>query len=66
MSAVFGHLRLVPPTLFWEDFFARARAATAVQFSLLSELVRSGVAFERYSDLEIIFGKPSTYTVNLT
>jgi hypothetical protein len=54
-SAVFGHLRLVSPPLFWEQLFNRAMSASAIKRSLVSEMNQRGILFERYSELETRF-----------
>ncbi len=54
-SAVFGHLRLVSPPLFWEQLFKRAMSPSVFGRSLLSELNERGIHFDRYSRIETRF-----------
>jgi hypothetical protein len=53
-SAVFGHLRYVPPTVFWEDFLA-ATKGFPVQTCLSEELSKQGLRISQYSSLKIHF-----------
>ena len=54
-SAVFGHLRLVSPPLFWEQLFNRAINSSTIKRSLASEMKERGILFEKYTDLETRF-----------
>lgn len=54
-SAVFGHLRLVSPPLFWEQLFKCAMSPAVSGRSLVSELSERGIHFDRYSNVETRF-----------
>jgi hypothetical protein len=53
-SAVFGHLRYVPPTVFWEDFLAETKG-WPVETSLCKQLTVQGLSVSGYSCLKIHF-----------
>src|ERR1700733_12806446 len=53
-SAVFGHLRYVPPTVFWEDFLTETKGFPA-QTCLCQELSTQGLRISAYSSLKIHF-----------
>lgn len=53
-SAVFGHLRLVPPDLFWVPLLQRARLAGSTQH-LLAWLQGNGVDLALYQRLQYEF-----------
>lgn len=60
-SAVFGHLRYVPPHQFWMDLFAYARGLPGPdgQEPLLAQvLAHQRVSPDRYHDLQTIFWRP--------
>jgi hypothetical protein len=52
-SAVFGHLRFVPPSRFWSRFLNRAR--TIDHSSLLSKSRVFGIDVERYTEIQFQF-----------
>lgn len=56
-SAVFGHLRYIPPAVFWEEFFARAVGLPLLgsEPTLLDFLTNSGVRLREYTSLETLF-----------
>jgi hypothetical protein len=56
-STVFGHLRYIPPKVFWADFFSRAVSlpSESGEVSLQSRLDRAGLRVENYSSLRTIF-----------
>ena len=54
-SAVFGHLRHIPPGVFWQDLFSRAHNTGEHRASLYSLICASGVQLGNYSDLKILF-----------
>jgi hypothetical protein len=56
-SAVFGHLRLIPPAVFWPGLFERALTIETPPISLSSELSRVGVEVNAYTNLETVFWK---------
>ena len=56
-SAVFGHLRHIPPGVFWPDLFSRAFNTGEHRASLYSRICAEGVQLSRYSDLKILFWK---------
>ena len=56
-SAVFGHLRLVAPPVFWKELFRRARTAGPRSSSLLSVLQSDGLDVDRYSRVQVHFWK---------
>jgi hypothetical protein len=53
-SAVFGHLRYLSPTVFWEDFLAESKGLP-VETSLCQELRKQGLRISTYSSLKIHF-----------
>jgi len=53
-SAVFGHLRYVPPRVFWEDFLAETKGFP-VETSLCQQLAIQGLKISGYSSLTIHF-----------
>jgi hypothetical protein len=53
-SAVFGHLRYIPPTVFWEDFLAETKGFPA-EASLCQELANQGLKISEYCCLKIHF-----------
>ena len=59
-SSVFGHLRLVPPSGFWADFFTRAKTVEAK--SLTESLTEHSIALSAYQRLDMRFwGNFDTY-----
>ena len=54
-SAVFGHLRAVPPSEFWAPLFGRATTFGTTSKDLRSELERQSVRLEDYPVLEVLF-----------
>ncbi len=56
-STVFGHLRYLPPSLFWEKFLVRAfnSPLQGQPESLASDAAGSGCSISRYSNLRIQF-----------
>jgi len=56
-SAVFGHLRQIPPGVFWPDLFSRAHSTGEHRASLYSRISAAGVQLGNYSDLTILFWK---------
>lgn len=57
-SAVFGHLRYVPPSIYWADLFARARGlpdGSGRQVALSNYLDASKVSVSRYDSLAVHF-----------
>jgi Holliday junction resolvase-like predicted endonuclease len=56
-SAVFGHLRHIPPGIFWPDLFNRAFTIGENPSSLYSRVCAAGVQLANYSDLDILFWK---------
>ncbi len=54
-AAVFGHLRYLPPDVFWPALFAKAHDSTADERPLTDALKESGVSPERCARLEIEF-----------
>jgi hypothetical protein len=53
-SAVFGHLRYVPTTVFWESFSARTKCLP-LETSLSQQLNTRGLKISKYSSLVIHF-----------
>src|SRR5947208_17148977 len=53
-SAIFGHLRYLPPSVFWEDFIAETKGFPS-QTSLSRELTIRGAKASEYSCLQIHF-----------
>lgn len=53
-SAVFGHLRYVPPGAFWDDFLAETKGLP-VETSLCQQLTTQGLRISGYSSLKIHF-----------
>ena len=56
-SAVFGHLRHIPPGVFWPDLFGRAFTTEEHRSSLFSRICAAGIQLANYSDLSILFWK---------
>ena len=56
-SAVFGHLRHIPPEVFWADLFDRAIAVGADHESLHSRIKSAGISLNAYLKLEVFFWK---------
>jgi hypothetical protein len=56
-SAVFGHLRSIPPRIFWTELFRRALSATDKPIDLTSELSRNGIVLQKYDSLSVLFWK---------
>ena len=56
-SAVFGNLRHIQPSVFWNSLFSRAQSVGDKQASLASELKNAGVRFERFTELTTTFWK---------
>jgi hypothetical protein len=56
-SAVFGHLRHIPPGVFWPDLFSRAHNTGEHRASLYSRICAAGVQLGNYSGLKILFWK---------
>ncbi|WP_141223814.1 hypothetical protein [Granulicella pectinivorans] len=54
-SAVFGHLRHIPPSLFWQELFERAKNVGPQQSSLASQLFHEGIALSSFMNLEMKF-----------
>jgi hypothetical protein len=56
-SAVFGHLRYVPPKIFWQDLFSRASslASSGAATSLDQVVFKRSQSLSNYSNLEIYF-----------
>jgi len=54
-SAVFGHLRMVRPPLFWADLLRRARTVAPDSKSLLTVLRSQGIEIERYDQIHMQF-----------
>jgi hypothetical protein len=59
-SAVFGNLRLIPPSVFWPSLFERALTIETPAVSLASELSRNGIELNAYTALETLFWKDCT------
>ena len=55
-SAVFGHLRHIPPGAFWVDLFGRARTV-GTGMSLHSQICADGIRLDQYPKLAIHFWK---------
>jgi hypothetical protein len=56
-SAVFGHLRLIPPPVFWPGLFERALTIETPPISLSSELSRVGVEVNAIQTLKQCSGR---------
>jgi hypothetical protein len=56
-SAIFGHLRHIPPGIFWPDLFRRAFDTGEHRTSLYSRICAAGIQLANYSDLSILFWK---------
>jgi hypothetical protein len=56
-STVFGHLRYIPPTVFWTEFFSRAAGVPLQghESTLLDSLTRAGVQLRDYETLDARF-----------
>jgi len=54
-SAVFGHLRYIPPPVFWEQLLSKALGVTEGKPSLTSVLAGEGLSIPRYEAVEIAF-----------
>src|SRR4051794_8528888 len=54
-SSVFGHLRYVPPSIFWENLIGKARATDGVNTPLAAALSQFGVCFRNYKSLAADF-----------
>lgn len=54
-SAVFGHLRYIPPGAFWASLFTRARGAGPNLSSLAQRLSEQGIDLKGYESLEVMF-----------
>ena len=54
-SAVFGHLRHVPPGIFWGDLFGRSFNTGERRDSLRSQIWAAGIHLSDYSDLKVVF-----------
>jgi len=54
-SAVFGHLRHVPPQVFWTDLFKRAASTRTDSKSLELHVQETGNTISRYSSLDVLF-----------
>jgi hypothetical protein len=52
-STVFGHLRYLPPDVFWEDFFSKAKGlpVSGMEKTLSHAACEAGANFSRYSHL---------------
>ena len=60
-SAVFGHLRYVPPGIFWEEFFLRAKGLPGEEGegTLAGYIAKRGPRISEFSTLKCIFGLPT-------
>ena len=56
-SAVFGHLRLVAPPIFWKELFRRARTVAPGSKSLQSVLQSHDLDVDRYNRVDVQFWK---------
>src|ERR1035438_9556502 len=56
-STVFGHLRYVPPAMFWEEFLSRALGLPfeMQELTLLEALALKGVQPSTYASLDAVF-----------
>jgi hypothetical protein len=54
-SAIFGHLRYLPPSLFWPDLLLRTKGADSEETSLVSVLTAKAVSIRGYSRLDVEF-----------
>ncbi len=54
-SAVFGHLRYLPPDVFWPTLFTKAHDATQDERTLTDALKENGLSLEQCAKLEIEF-----------
>jgi hypothetical protein len=56
-SAVFGHLRYIPPRIFWEEFFGRAKRlpCDGDERSLAEYVAKQGPRISEFSTLEVHF-----------
>ena len=54
-SAVFGHLRNIPPSLFWPQLLLRALNSSKRSVSLHSQLGEAGIDLRQYSNLSVSF-----------
>jgi hypothetical protein len=54
-SSVFGHLRLLPPALFWPQLLERASNASAESASLSRILRHKGIQVEKFTSIEALF-----------
>jgi hypothetical protein len=54
-SSVFGHLRLIDPPLFWQEFFGRARTVERPSRTLSEVLLSSGIEPRLYTKVETRF-----------
>lgn len=54
-SAVFGHLRHIPPGIFWPSLFRRAFNTGEHRASLYSRICSAGIQLGSYWDLRILF-----------
>jgi hypothetical protein len=56
-SAVFGHLRYVPPGIFWEEFFLRAKGLPGEEGegTLAGYIAKRGPRISEFSTLEVHF-----------
>ncbi len=59
-SAVFGHLRLVSPQMFWGDLFRRARTAYESEKSLDTVLTSKGIEMSAYHAIKAQFWRNYT------
>jgi hypothetical protein len=53
-SAVFGHLRYVPPSVFWEAFLAESKGLP-IETSLCQKLSTRGPRISEYASLKVHF-----------
>lgn len=54
-SSVFGHLRYLPPTVFWEALLSRARNASSNERSLVEVLAAKNTSIADYTSLQVDF-----------
>ena len=56
-SCVFGHLRYLPPSVFWGEFFANAKSVPVdgVSNTLIEALEKQQIRIESYSTLHVVF-----------
>jgi hypothetical protein len=54
-SAVFGHLRSVPPGIFWHMLLSKAKNVADPPISLAQELKEKGVDFSQFHKLQVLF-----------